>query len=100
MTRSLLLAVTGLLSAALFACVLPPPPPPPASGGPQPLVTTCPDGTSFLSHVQLFASAYDPNTNDRSGKPKYLKPPPAGSTIDPNTSPYAAALQNAFQLAP
>jgi len=85
----MIIVSAGVLAAACFACVPPSPPPPPV--GVVATVPTCTGGSSFLSHVQYLASGYDP-TN-------YATAPPPGSAID-SSSPYAAALQNAFQLAP
>jgi hypothetical protein len=106
MTRSILLVAAGILAAVFFACAVPQPSP--ASQGKQwPIIGGTGTGTaaacdysSFLSQVQYLANGFDPSASDSSGKPNYLNPPPAGSTIDRKTSRYAAALQNAFQLAP
>lgn len=95
MIRSALLFSAALLSMLVCAACesfpgstggFAPPPPPPVR-----TFATCSDG-SFLKHVQYFPNGYDASN-------KYGQLPPVGETIDQN-SPYAAALQNAFDLAP
>jgi hypothetical protein len=51
-----LLVAAGILAAACFACA---PPPPPGGTASQ----TCPDGSSFLSHVQILDPNSMPNGN-------------------------------------
>ena len=96
MIRSAILICAGIIVAACFACV-PAPPSPMATSGSRPLPVTsptCPDGSAFLSHVQLVLGGYDPSSN-------YGNPPPAGigTPIDASST-YAPALADAFQLAP
>ncbi len=58
----------------------------------SPMAETCTDGSTFLSHVKYLANGYDPSGDTTNS-------PPSGSAID-SGSPYAGALENAFQLAP
>ena len=86
MIRSVLLHCVLILAASCFACApLPPPPPYP----PSPLVATCPDGSTFLSHVSMLAANYNP------GK---FETPTASSTSLSNQE--QADLSAAFIAAP
>jgi hypothetical protein len=95
MIRSALLLCAAFLAVVSSACapplVLPPPPPPSYIAA-----ATCGIGAQpFLQKVQFLPSGYDPSG-------RYDLPPFPGANptpIDPN-SKYAAALQNAFVLAP
>jgi hypothetical protein len=92
MIRSLLVTAGMILAVVLSACVPAPPPAPP----PPFAAATCPDGQPFLQHVQFLPSRYDPSVSHDAAPAPTTSP----VAIDPSTSPYATALQNAFLLAP
>src|SRR5437764_987659 len=96
MIRSTLLLCAVLLAVACSACApVPVSSPPPPPGGYLAAATCGIGGQPFLQKVQFLPSGYDASRG-------YYSPLPAGANptpIDPN-SKYAAALQNAFVLAP
>lgn len=107
MLRSALILSAGLLAALCFACVAvvapPPPPPPPApvaSGavrmvGPAATGPTCRSGDPlFINHVVVLQNGWNPDPMNPAD------PPPLGVGTSVANTVFAAALLNAFQLAP
>jgi hypothetical protein len=96
MGRIATLLCAGVIMAVCFGCGPAPQPAPSGSpgGGPSGVSATCPDNTTFLSHVQFVPNGYDPS-------PHVSDPPPPGIGVPiGNGSPYAPDLQAAFLLAP
>jgi hypothetical protein len=93
--RSFLILAAGILAVACSACVQAPPPPPIAGYVAGATCATDVPPQPFLTHVKFLSSTYDPS-NNYSSAPTGINPAP----IDPATSRYATALQNAFLLAP
>jgi hypothetical protein len=90
MIHGALLLCAGLTAVMCFADSMSPP----GSARTPVAAPTCPDDTRFLDHVQFVREGYNPSRNP--GDPP---PPEIGEPIGAE-SPYAPALQNAFQLAP
>jgi hypothetical protein len=107
MIRSLVFGAGIIVAMVCSTCAPQPallaPPPPPPGPGLLAAATCLSDMQPFLSHVQLLPSGYNPSGKKPNGHYNYESGPPATANptpIDPNTSRYAAALQNAFLLAP